>query len=191
LTDQPFAYVNDNPLNATDPLGLKGWYCLNGESHYYAGDKYGKVGGGKCNTVSRSGSSPIHFGSQSCGLFGCGVDRSLSGTARFGGDVQAGADATALLGLATADPVVTAAGLAVSPLAGTVTTGATCAQAIIDVNKVLGDLNQVATCTTNLTLTAAGGLITTQSGKILWNAGTDLVTRLFNPPPSQRILTTY
>ena len=50
-TNQAFAFVNDNPLNATDPLGLKGWYCIGGVSHYYAGNKYGKVGGGKCKVT--------------------------------------------------------------------------------------------------------------------------------------------
>ncbi len=47
-TNQPYVFTNDNPLNATDPLGLKGWYCRGGVSHYYAGNRYGRVGGGKC-----------------------------------------------------------------------------------------------------------------------------------------------
>jgi len=47
-TDQPYVFTNDNPLNATDPLGLKGWYCIDGVSQYFEGNKYGKVGTGKC-----------------------------------------------------------------------------------------------------------------------------------------------
>jgi hypothetical protein len=49
-TGQPYVFTNDNPLNETDPLGLKGWYCIDGQSHYYQGDKYGKTGSGKCPT---------------------------------------------------------------------------------------------------------------------------------------------
>jgi hypothetical protein len=48
-TGQPYVFTNDNPLNATDPLGLKGWYCINGKSHYYKGDKYGPATG-KCGS---------------------------------------------------------------------------------------------------------------------------------------------
>jgi len=47
-TGQAYAYAGDNPVNMTDPTGLKGWYCILGQSHYYSGDKYGAVGGGKC-----------------------------------------------------------------------------------------------------------------------------------------------
>jgi hypothetical protein len=36
---QPYAFTGDDPLNATDPLGLKGWYCIGGQSHYYKGIK--------------------------------------------------------------------------------------------------------------------------------------------------------
>jgi hypothetical protein len=49
-TGQPYVFTNDNPLNATDPLGLKGWYCIDGESHYYKGDKYGAPTG-KCGSA--------------------------------------------------------------------------------------------------------------------------------------------
>jgi hypothetical protein len=49
-TRQPYAFTGDDPLNATDPLGLKGWYCINGQTHYYKGNKYGPVGNGKCAT---------------------------------------------------------------------------------------------------------------------------------------------
>ena len=34
----------------TDPLALKGWYCIGSQSHYYKGNKYGVVGNGKCST---------------------------------------------------------------------------------------------------------------------------------------------
>ena len=53
-TGQPYVFANDNPLNGTDPLGLKGWYCIDGRSHYYQGDKYGKTGSGKCKSSSSS-----------------------------------------------------------------------------------------------------------------------------------------
>jgi hypothetical protein len=54
-TDQPYVYVGDNPLNETDPMGLKGWYCILGQTHYYKGNEYGKVGNGKCTTSSGVG----------------------------------------------------------------------------------------------------------------------------------------
>jgi hypothetical protein len=47
-TDQAYVFTNDNPLDATDPLGLAGWYCIDGVSHYYKGDKFGAKGSGKC-----------------------------------------------------------------------------------------------------------------------------------------------
>jgi hypothetical protein len=52
-TGQPYAFTGDDPLNETDPLGLKGWYCVGGQSHYYQGNKYGAVGSGKCGSHSR------------------------------------------------------------------------------------------------------------------------------------------
>jgi hypothetical protein len=57
-TDQPYVFTNDSPLNATDPLGLKGWYCINGQTHYYKGSKYGAVGNGACAT-GPSKSEPV------------------------------------------------------------------------------------------------------------------------------------
>jgi RHS repeat-associated protein len=54
-TDQPYVFTNDSPLNATDPLGLKGWYCMGGVvSEYYNGNKYGAVGAGQCGSGVRS-----------------------------------------------------------------------------------------------------------------------------------------
>jgi len=59
-TGQPYAFTGDDPLNATDPLGLKGWYCIDngkkskngkGVSHYYQGNKYGAANG-KSNWLS-------------------------------------------------------------------------------------------------------------------------------------------
>jgi RHS repeat-associated protein len=54
-TGQPFAFTNDDPLNETDPLGLigKGWYCINGKSHYYNGNKQPGFPTGKCVTSSK------------------------------------------------------------------------------------------------------------------------------------------
>lgn len=49
-TGQPYAFTGDDPLNATDPLGLKGWYCIHGQTHYYRGNKYGKTGNGTCSS---------------------------------------------------------------------------------------------------------------------------------------------
>jgi hypothetical protein len=54
-TGQPYAFTGDDPLNATDPLGLKGWYCIKGKTHYYKGNKYGKVGNGKCVSSGKGG----------------------------------------------------------------------------------------------------------------------------------------
>src|SRR5487761_2075767 len=52
LTGQPYAFVNDNPLNVTDPLGLKGWYCIGGQSHYFIGNKY-RAATGRCGTAAK------------------------------------------------------------------------------------------------------------------------------------------
>ncbi len=57
-TDQPFVFTNDNPLNSSDPLGLKGWYCIDGQTHYYEGNKYGVTGNGKCRNVTTTGIIP-------------------------------------------------------------------------------------------------------------------------------------
>ena len=36
-------------------LGLKGWYCIAGQSRYYSGNKFGLYGTGKCSpAISRS-----------------------------------------------------------------------------------------------------------------------------------------
>lgn len=39
-TGQPYAFTGDDPLNVTDPLGLKGWTWHNGSWHWYRGNKY-------------------------------------------------------------------------------------------------------------------------------------------------------
>jgi len=51
-TGEPYAFTGDDPLNATDPLGLKGWYCIAGydgqagyTTHYFKGNKYGAANG--------------------------------------------------------------------------------------------------------------------------------------------------
>ena len=55
-TDQSFVYTNDDPLNQTDPLGLKGWYCDHGVNHYYTGNSHGPATG-KCKPAT-NGSAP-------------------------------------------------------------------------------------------------------------------------------------
>ena len=47
-TAQPYALDGGNSLNMVDPLGLQGWYCMQGTSQYYKGDIYGAVGPGPC-----------------------------------------------------------------------------------------------------------------------------------------------
>src|ERR1700722_4740178 len=37
---QPYAFTGDDPLNATDPLGLHGWTWHDGAWHWYKGNKY-------------------------------------------------------------------------------------------------------------------------------------------------------
>jgi RHS repeat-associated protein len=44
-TGQAYAFAGDNPLNATDPLGLA-WYCMQGTTHWYNGNAY--VSNGTC-----------------------------------------------------------------------------------------------------------------------------------------------
>ena len=44
-TGQPYAFAGNNPLNATDPLGLA-WYCMQGTTHWYNGNAY--VSNGTC-----------------------------------------------------------------------------------------------------------------------------------------------
>ncbi len=58
-TDQPYLFTSDDPLNSTDPLGMKGWYCIDGQSRYFSGNKFGKIGPGKC--------APTQTGSQTVG----------------------------------------------------------------------------------------------------------------------------
>ena len=38
-TGQPYAYTGDNPLNATDPLGLR-WFYVGNKWQWYTGTKY-------------------------------------------------------------------------------------------------------------------------------------------------------
>ena len=62
-TGQPYAFAGNDPLNATDPTGLKGWYCLGGVTHYYSGNAYGAVGPGGCGS---SPSQNCHWGDSAC-----------------------------------------------------------------------------------------------------------------------------
>jgi hypothetical protein len=52
-TGQPYAFTGDDPLNVTDPLGLKGWYCIGGKTHYYKGNKFGAKGNGTCRQIAQ------------------------------------------------------------------------------------------------------------------------------------------
>jgi hypothetical protein len=52
-TGQPYAYTGDDPLNLTDPLGLRGWYCINGATHYYKGNAFGRSNGKCASSNSR------------------------------------------------------------------------------------------------------------------------------------------
>jgi hypothetical protein len=60
-TGEPYAFTDDDPLNATDPLGLRGWYCIGGTSHYFKGNKYGVTGTGRCEKTLQSGATPTDF----------------------------------------------------------------------------------------------------------------------------------
>ncbi len=46
-TGQPYAFTGDDPLNETDPLGLKGWYCKNGKTQWFKHTNTG-LANGKC-----------------------------------------------------------------------------------------------------------------------------------------------
>jgi RHS repeat-associated protein len=50
-TGEPYAFTGNDPLNVTDPLGLRGWYCIGGRTYFYRGNKYGAVGNGTCAQV--------------------------------------------------------------------------------------------------------------------------------------------
>ncbi len=60
-TGQPYTFTGDDPLNATDPTGLRGWYCMGGRSVYYKGNKYGRSGTGRCEKTLQSGAKPKDF----------------------------------------------------------------------------------------------------------------------------------
>ncbi len=47
-THDPFGLDGGDTLNASDPLGLQGWYCMQGTNHYYQGNLYGLIGPGQC-----------------------------------------------------------------------------------------------------------------------------------------------
>ena len=47
-TEDPYSLDGGDTLNMSDPLGLEGWYCMQGTSHYYGGDLYGLIGPGRC-----------------------------------------------------------------------------------------------------------------------------------------------
>jgi RHS repeat-associated protein len=52
-TDQPYVFTNDNSLNATDPLGLYGYYCMGGlVTEFYQGIRYGLLGAGACGQTT-------------------------------------------------------------------------------------------------------------------------------------------
>ena len=53
-TGQPYVFTGDDPLNVSDPTGLKGYYCMEGVSEYYSGNYYGDVGAGKCGNGVRT-----------------------------------------------------------------------------------------------------------------------------------------
>lgn len=52
-TGQPYSFTGNDPLNATDPNGARGWYCIGGQTHYYQGNKFGAPNG-KCGGSSGS-----------------------------------------------------------------------------------------------------------------------------------------
>ena len=60
-TGQPYAFTEDDPLNVTDPLGLRGWYCIGGATHYYSGNKFGVHGNGKCGSTSARRSPIVEY----------------------------------------------------------------------------------------------------------------------------------
>lgn len=62
-TQQPYAFTGGDPLNLSDPLGLRGWYCIfnyrttsSFTSHYFRGTAYGTANG-RCGSSSGSSES--------------------------------------------------------------------------------------------------------------------------------------
>jgi len=53
-TGQPYAFTGDDPLNATDPLGLRGWTWHNGSWHWYKGNKYKAASSSQQRLVARA-----------------------------------------------------------------------------------------------------------------------------------------
>ena len=60
-TGQPYSAFNSDPMNVTDPLGLEGWYCISGQTHYYKGNLYGDSGNGKCNGENSQSGAVLEF----------------------------------------------------------------------------------------------------------------------------------
>jgi len=60
-TGQPYVFTGDNPLNATDPLGMRGTYCMEGVTQQYSGDLYGKTGNGPCSASNYWGDWCMYF----------------------------------------------------------------------------------------------------------------------------------
>lgn len=225
-TGQPYAFTGDDPLNATDPLGLVG-----GCTTDYCGPDSGEIVGpsgrgctencnpgspsspGACNADCEPGSvgplpgaacgaDPSYCelvqkaadsgdlveyecltGQISCsptrsdaaaGLAGSAVDSFLARLESDLGNLQAGTDVFAAGNAVVGDEPGAAGALGASSAEGILITATSCIHAGLDLNEGSQDYGQVDDCLTNgLLLIVGGDVVTTASGKILYNLGND------------------
>jgi RHS repeat-associated protein len=177
LTDQPYVFTNDNPLNATDPLGLKGWYCMNGTSHYFEGNKYGAMGTGKCVIPSASPTPVVKSSSpsRSTAKSGSSTGRVLQTISNVSGTIGLASDAATLADTSTVVLIpADAATVTVTVVTDGVSTATGCAAGFyndgIGTTATADCINQVAVFSFSDGLLSSSGVAKAYGdGQTLWN----------------------